>query len=206
MKEAYRWAGVEFERWFFESEEDHSSVELAKDLYEKNVLKESEGAIGIDLSEDKLGFCILIKSDGNGNYATKDISLAKKKFEEYHIEKSIYVVDDRQAYHFNQIFKTLEKMGFEQSKHCFHLKYNVVEGLKYHDVEVLKYHMVEGLKCHVVQGLKYHGMEVLKYHVVEGSKYHVMEGFEYNVVEGLKYHVVEGSMYNVGEGLKYHVV
>ena len=127
MKEAYRWAGVEFERWFFESEEDHSSVELAKDLYEKKVLKESEGAIGIDLSEDKLGFCILIKSDGNGNYATKDISLAKKKFEEYHIEKSIYVVDDRQAYHFNQIFKTLDKIGFQQSKDCFHLKYNVVE-------------------------------------------------------------------------------
>ncbi|MEE2744631.1 MAG: arginine--tRNA ligase [Bdellovibrionota bacterium] len=127
MKEAYRWAGVEFERWFFESEEDHSSVELAKKLYDDKVLVESEGAIGIDLSEDKLGFCILIKSDGNGNYATKDISLAKKKFEEFQVEKSVYVVDDRQSYHFQQIFKTLDKMGFEQSKDCFHLKYNVVE-------------------------------------------------------------------------------
>ena len=113
MKEAYRWAGVEFERWFFESEEDHSSVELAKKLHDEKVLVESEGAIGIDLSEDKLGFCILIKSDGNGNYATKDISLAKKKFEEFQVEKSVYVVDDRQSYHFQQIFKTLEKMGFD---------------------------------------------------------------------------------------------
>ncbi len=127
MKDAYDWASVHFERWFFESEEDHSSVELAQKLYKQGTLVESEGAIGIDLKEDKLGFCILIKSDGNGNYATKDISLAKKKFEEYKIEKSIYVVDDRQAHHFNQIFKTLDKMGFEQSKNCFHLKYNVVE-------------------------------------------------------------------------------
>ena len=103
MKTAYQWAGVHFDRWFFESEEDHASVELAQNLYKKGTLVESEGAIGIDLKEDKLGFCILIKSDGNGTHATKDISLAKKKFEEYQIEKSIYVVDDRQAHHFNQI-------------------------------------------------------------------------------------------------------
>ncbi len=127
MKEAYSWADVEFDRWFWESEVDSPSLELAKEYYEKGLFKEDDGAIGIDLSEDKLGFCILIKRDGTGLYATKDLHLAKKKFEEYKIDRNIYIVDNRQAHHFKQVFKVLELMGFEQSKDCHHLQYDVVD-------------------------------------------------------------------------------
>lgn len=127
MNEAYAWADVEFDRWFFESEVDAPSLQLMKDYYAQGILKEDQGAIGMDLSDDKLGFCLLIKSDGTGLYATKDVALAKKKFEEYKIEKNIYIVDNRQARHFQQVFKVLEKIGFEQAKNCFHLQYDVVE-------------------------------------------------------------------------------
>tara|TARA_Y100000590_G_scaffold470454_1_gene665160 strand:- start:22951 stop:24720 length:1770 start_codon:yes stop_codon:yes gene_type:complete len=127
MKEAYSWADVEFDRWFWESEVDSPSLELAKEYHKKGFFKEDDGAVGIDLSDHKLGFCILIKRDGTGLYATKDILLAKKKFEEFKIKRNIYVVDNRQAHHFKQVFKILELMGFEESKDCFHLQYDVVE-------------------------------------------------------------------------------
>lgn len=127
MNKAYDWADVLFDRWFFESEVDGPSLELMKQYYKEGLLKEDQGAIGMDLSEDKLGFCLLIKSDGTGLYATKDVALAKKKFEEFGVEKNIYVVDNRQALHFKQVFKVLEKIGFEQASQCYHLQYDVVE-------------------------------------------------------------------------------
>jgi arginyl-tRNA synthetase len=127
MKSAYSWANVEFDRWFFESEVDAPSVSYAKELLDKKFLVEDQGAIGMDLKDDKLGFCILIKSDGTGLYSTKDVELARVKFEEFGIEKNIYVVDNRQSFHFKQVFKVLEKVGFEQAKDCFHLQYDVVE-------------------------------------------------------------------------------
>lgn len=127
MQEIYNWADVTFDQWYWESEVDSRSVNLVKEYQEKGLFVEDQGAVGIDLSDDKLGFCLLLKSDGNGLYATKDIELAKTKFEEHQIEKNIYVVDDRQSHHFKQVFKVLEKMGFENAKNCFHLQYDMVE-------------------------------------------------------------------------------
>lgn len=127
MQKVYHWAGVEFDRWYWESEVDAASVKTVKKYFEEGKLVESQGAIGFDLSEENLGFCLLLKSDGTGLYATKDIELARRKFEDFHIEKSIYVVDMRQALHFKQVFKTLEHLGFEQAKNCYHLQYNFVE-------------------------------------------------------------------------------
>lgn len=127
MNEVYEWADVKFDVWYWESEVDSDSVKLAKEYYNKGLFIEDKGCVGIDLSEHKLGFCMLLKSDGNGLYATKDIELARRKFQDFKIEKSIYVVDKRQEHHFKQVFKTLELMGFEQAKNCFHLQYDFVE-------------------------------------------------------------------------------
>ena len=90
---------------------DSTSLKRAQKLYDDGKLVESDGAIGMDLSEEKLGFCILIKSDGNGLYSTKDIEVAHAKFEEFGIDRSLYVVDKRQEFHFKQVFKVLEKIG-----------------------------------------------------------------------------------------------
>ncbi len=127
MKEVYRWLGVDFDIWYFESDVDAASLKYARELYAQGKLIESQGAIGVDLSAENLGFCMLIKSDGTGLYATKDVELARRKFTDYKIDHSIYVVDTRQALHFKQVFKVLEKIGFEQAKDCFHLQYNFVE-------------------------------------------------------------------------------
>lgn len=127
FKYAYDWADVHFDKWFFESEVDSSSLERAKKYLAEGKYIVSEGAVGMDLSEEKLGFCMMIKSDGNGMYATKDIELAYRKFEEDHIDRNVYIVDKRQELHFKQVFKVLEKLGFPRAKDCYHLSYDFVE-------------------------------------------------------------------------------
>ena len=127
MNRVYKWAGVDFDRWYWESEVDADSVKTVKKYFAEGKLQESQGALGLDFSADNLGFCLLLKTDGTGLYATKDIELARRKFEDFKIEKSIYVVDMRQALHFKQVFKALEHLGFEQAKDCYHLQYNFVE-------------------------------------------------------------------------------
>ena len=127
MDEVYSWAGAQFDYWYWESETDAPSVKWVKELYQQKKLQLSESAIGMDLGES-LGFCLLLKSDGNGLYATKDLYLVKKKFEDHKPAKNIYIVDQRQETHFRQIFKVLENIGFkEQAEKSLHLKYNFVE-------------------------------------------------------------------------------
>ena len=127
MKEIYRWAGADFDKWYWESEVDEPSVEWIKKLHQQKKLQLSEGAIGLDLGE-KLGFCLLLKSDGNGLYATKDLYLIKKKFEDFKVFKNIYIVDQRQERHFEQVLEVFNKIGFpEQARKSKHLKYNFVE-------------------------------------------------------------------------------
>lgn len=128
MKSLYDWADIHFDVWYWESEMDSDSVQFAKELYQKGILTKSEGAIGMDLEAEGLGFCLLIKSDGNGLYATKDIELARRKFASYKPSRSVYVVDMRQELHFKQVFAVLKKIGFSaEADRCFHLKYNFVE-------------------------------------------------------------------------------
>lgn len=127
MNQIYAWAGIQFDVWYWESDVDSSSVQYVKQLFQEGKLQKSEGALGMNLEAENLGFALLLKSDGTGLYATKDLELARRKFQEYQVEKSIYVVDMRQELHFKQVFKVLEKLGFSQAKDCFHLKYNFVE-------------------------------------------------------------------------------
>jgi arginyl-tRNA synthetase len=126
MNEAYTWLDVKFDRWYWESELDSPSVTAVKKLYEQGKLEKSDDAIGVDLTEEKLGFCILLKSDGNGLYATKDLLLAQRKFQDYPIDKSVYLVDTRQTFHFQQIFAALKRVGFDHASDCYHLAYNYV--------------------------------------------------------------------------------
>lgn len=127
MNEVYRWCDIQFDHWYWESDVDSPSVKTIKQYFAEGKLVESEGAIGMDLNDENLGFCVLLKSDGNGLYSTKDIELARRKFQDHHIEKSIYVVDMRQALHFKQVFASLKRLGFPHADQCFHLQYNFVE-------------------------------------------------------------------------------
>lgn len=154
MKKTYVWADVEFDKWYWESDVDADSVKTVQRYFAEGRLQKSEGAIGLDFESEKLGFCLLLKSDGTGLYATKDIELARRKFEDFKIEKSIYVVDQRQALHFKQVFRALLHLGFAQAKDCYHLQYNFVElpdgamsSRKGNIVPLM--HLVENMQNHV---------------------------------------------------------
>jgi arginyl-tRNA synthetase len=126
--EIYRWCGVEFDRVFFESEVDEAGLRLVEEYLARGVFVESEGAVGIVNDEVKhMPFFMLRKRDGTSLYSTKDLALARLKFEEHRVTRSIYVVDSRQSDHFRHVFLTLAKMGFAQAAACEHVPYEMVE-------------------------------------------------------------------------------
>lgn len=127
MEEVYQWMGVRFDRWYWESEVDEPSVQWMRRLYKEGKLELSKGAVGLNLGE-RLGFLMLLKSDGNGLYATKDLYLMRKKFQDFQPEKNIYIVDFRQEGHFKQVFEGLSRIGWKrEAQKSLHLKYNFVE-------------------------------------------------------------------------------
>ena len=122
----YQWLDVAFDQIFYESQVDEAGKQIVYQELQKGTLERSQGAIGIDLQTMDLGFFLLLKSDDNTLYATKDLALAIKKFDEFQIERSIYVVGSEQTLHFKQVFETLKRMGYEQAKQCIHLSYGLV--------------------------------------------------------------------------------
>jgi arginyl-tRNA synthetase len=128
FREIYDWCDVRFDRVFYESEVDEPGLKLVEEYLEKGVFVVSEGAVGIVNEEVKhMPFFMLRKQDGTSLYSTKDLALARLKFEEYRIDRSIYVVDVRQSDHFRHVFLTLKKMGFPQADRCQHVPYEMVE-------------------------------------------------------------------------------
>lgn len=123
FQEVYRWLDCRFDHYFFESEFGARAKAIADDALRKGIFVESEGAIGIDLNPYKLGFCIIIKRDGTATYAARDLALAERKFEQFKIDRAINIVDAGQTLHFQQVFKTLELLGWPQAKNCKHLGY-----------------------------------------------------------------------------------
>ena len=127
FKEIYKWLGAEFVHDFYESDVGDLGKKLVQQYLKKGVFVKSEGAIGVDLSDDKLPFFLGLKSDGSGLYSTKDLALAQMKFDRFGIDKSVYVVDSSQSLHFQQVFKTLQRMGYKKAQDCYHLSYGMVE-------------------------------------------------------------------------------
>lgn len=126
FRSVYDWVGVHFDREFFESEVSEDSQSIVDEYLAKGVFKLDQGAVGADLNDYKLGFMLVRKRDGNTLYATKDLVLARRKFNEFKIDRNIYVVANEQDHHFRQVFKTLELMGFQNASLCQHLSYGMV--------------------------------------------------------------------------------
>ncbi len=126
LKDIYTWLHSHFDVWYFESECDEPSKKLVQKKLEEGFFIQDHGAIGLDLTEYKLGFAMFLKSDGHGLYLTKDLELLDLKFQDKEVTKSIYVVDSRQKFHFEQLFKTAELLGYKQAKKSHHLAYETV--------------------------------------------------------------------------------
>ncbi|MFA6918982.1 MAG: arginine--tRNA ligase [Patescibacteria group bacterium] len=121
LGEIYKTLGVKFDHVFYESEVEKPGKKLVEELRDKGLAVKSEGATIINLEKYNLKNLLLLKSDGSSLYSTKDLALAKLKFEKYKIDKSFMVVDNRQSFYFQQVFKTLEIMGFD--KPMTHISY-----------------------------------------------------------------------------------
>jgi arginyl-tRNA synthetase len=126
FNDIYKWLDVHFDHFFFESDVSEASQQVVDKFLKLGVFKISQGAVGIDMSDDKLGFMMVRKSDGNGLYITKDIALAQTKFDEFGIQKNIYIVGNEQDYHFKQLFNFFKIAKFEHAAHCQHLSYGMV--------------------------------------------------------------------------------
>lgn len=126
FNKVYKWLDVHFDHIFYESDVSEASQEIVDEYMKKGLFKEDQGAVGLDMSDKKLGFFMARKSDGTTLYGTKDLALAALKFNKFHIDRSIYVVGNEQNLHFKQVFYALEQMGFPQASKCYHLSYGMV--------------------------------------------------------------------------------
>jgi arginyl-tRNA synthetase len=125
---------IHFDRFYANSEVEFLGKELVNELIKKGIaedLRPDDAVIVrlddlLGLKKEKYRVLVILRSDGTALYATEDLALAKLKFEEYPLDKSIYVVDVRQSLHFQQVWKTLEIAGFSWAEKCEHLSYELV--------------------------------------------------------------------------------
>jgi len=127
--------GIHMDVWFYESEVDEPSKRIVEELVARGIADDErpQGGPVIVRIDEKLGLKkekyrtnVILRSDGTTLYLTKDLALAKVKFEKYHVDRSIYVIDVRQSLHMQQTYKILELWGFPQAAKCFHLGYGFV--------------------------------------------------------------------------------
>lgn len=135
FRDVLRMLDVQMDVWFFESEANKLGKEIVEELIARGIADDerAQGGPVIVRIDEKLGLArekyrtmVILRSDGSALYSTNDLALAKQKFEQYHVDRSIYVVDFRQELHFQQIFKILELWGFPQAPKCYHLSYGFV--------------------------------------------------------------------------------
>lgn len=127
--------GISIDVWFFESGVDQLAKQIVEELVERGIADDERHQNGpvlvridekLGLKKEKYRTNIILRSDGTTLYLTKDLALAKIKFEQYHVDRSIYVIDFRQSLYMQQVFKILELWGFPQAEKCFHLGYGFV--------------------------------------------------------------------------------
>jgi len=135
LRDILRILDIEMDVWFFESEADEPAKQIAEELVQRGIAEDErpQGGPVIVKIDEKLGLTkekyrsnILLRSDGTTLYLAKDLALAKVKFEQYHVDRSVYVVDVRQSLHLQQAFAILKLWGFKQADKCYHLAYGFV--------------------------------------------------------------------------------
>jgi arginyl-tRNA synthetase len=126
--ETYSRIGADFDHTFYESNTYLLGKDFVQEGLQKNILfKKENGSVWIDLSDVGLDEKLVLRGDGTSVYITQDIGLAKQKFEEYQLDKSIYVIGDEQLYHMKVLKEICRKLGMPFADEIFHLSYGMVE-------------------------------------------------------------------------------
>ena len=124
----YKKLGVNFDKYYYESD----TYLLGKDTVEEGLakgvfFKKEDGSVWIDLTADGLDQKLVLRADGTSVYITQDLGTAQMKYDDFGMDKSIYVVGNEQDYHFKVLFLILEKLGKSWAKGLYHLSYGMVD-------------------------------------------------------------------------------
>ncbi|WP_293714657.1 arginine--tRNA ligase [uncultured Parabacteroides sp.] len=126
--ETYKMMGVDFDKIYYESQTYLEGKGKVMEGLEKGIFyRREDGSVWADLTKDGLDEKLLLRADGTSVYMTQDIGTAKLRFDDYPINKMIYVVGNEQNYHFQVLSILLDKLGFEFGKGLVHFSYGMVE-------------------------------------------------------------------------------
>lgn len=126
--ETYKKLGVSFDKIYYESETYLEGKDKVLEGLKRGVFYQKEdNSVWADLTGEGLDHKILLRSDGTSVYMTQDIGTAKLRFDDYPIDKMIYVVGNEQNYHFQVLSILLDKLGFAWGKDLVHFSYGMVE-------------------------------------------------------------------------------
>lgn len=122
----YDMLGVHFDAYTGESFYNDKMAAVVEELKQKNLLKQSEGAMIVDLEQENMPPCLIIRKDGGTLYATRDITAALYRKNTYHFDKCIYLTALDQNLHFSQWFTVIKKMGYDWWKDLIHVPFGLV--------------------------------------------------------------------------------
>ncbi len=126
--ETYKRLGVDFDKIYYESDTYLEGKDLVLGGIEKGIMyRKDDGSVWADLTGDGLDHKLLLRADGTSVYMTQDIGTAKLRYQDYPIDKMIYVVGNEQNYHFQVLSLLLDKLGFKWGKDLTHFSYGMVE-------------------------------------------------------------------------------
>lgn len=126
--ETYKRLGVDFDKIYYESETYLEGKAKVLEGLEKGIMyRKEDNSVWADLTADGLDHKLLLRSDGTSVYMTQDIGTAKLRYQDYPIDKMIYVVGNEQNYHFQVLALLLDKLGFKWGKDLVHFSYGMVE-------------------------------------------------------------------------------
>ena len=126
--QTYKALGVGFDKIYYESDTYLEGRKMVLEGLEKGLFyRRDDGSVWADLRPEGLDEKLLLRADGTSVYMTQDIGTAKMRFEDFPIDKMIYVVGNEQNYHFQVLAILLDKLGFEWGKSLVHFSYGMVE-------------------------------------------------------------------------------
>jgi len=126
--ETYKRMGVDFDKIYYESQTYLEGKEKVLEGLEKGLMyRKEDGSVWADLTGEGLDHKLLLRSDGTSVYMTQDIGTAKLRYQDFPIDKMIYVVGNEQNYHFQVLSLLLDRLGFKWGKDLVHFSYGMVE-------------------------------------------------------------------------------
>ena len=126
--ETYRRLGVSFDKIYYESDTYLEGKDLVlKGLEEGKMYRREDGSVWADLTGEGLDHKLLLRADGTSVYMTQDIGTAKLRYQDFPIDRMIYVVGNEQNYHFQVLSILLDRLGFKWGKDLTHFSYGMVE-------------------------------------------------------------------------------